>query len=223
MLEPLGISLANRPKQAGFRKTSTMPTVVCILLASSAMPRALRRSLPLTVMSMLLLASPLLALDHHDPWIPPPHIRVESPELRALVGEAAQRSPVIRTQIDDVERSDITVYIRTRKFTENELDGRVGILSTIAGHRFLVVELACGRTDLVQMATLGHELQHVLEIVSEPSVVDAPSLAAYYERIGVRVGGPIGTKTFETAAAREAGTQVRRELLVKATRSTNGS
>jgi hypothetical protein len=201
---------------------STMPTVECILLASSGMPLALRRSFPITVAAVLLLASPLLARDP-DPWTAPPNIRVESPDLRSLINEAAQRSPVVRQLIDEIERADITVYIRARRFAELDLDGRVGILSTIAHHRYLVVELACGRTELVQMATLGHELHHVLEIVREPSVVDARSLAAHYERIGVRVGGPIGTKTFETAAAREAGTQVRRELLVKVTRSTNGS
>jgi hypothetical protein len=199
---------------------STMLIVVCILLASSGMPFAFRRSLPIAVSFVLLLASPLLA---QDPSGAPPHIRPESKELRALVEEAARRSPIVRDLIDQIDRSDLTVYIRTRKFEGSELDGRVGILATAGQSRYVVIELACGRMDLLQMATLGHELRHVVEIAAEPSIVDARSLATHYERIGVRTSSMIGNKTFETAAAREAGAQVRRELLTKAARSTNGS
>ena len=220
MSEPIGHPRCDRRKQAGFRNTSTMLGVVCILLASSGMPSALRRSLPLAVSVLLLLASNLLA---QDPSAPPPHMRAESRELRALVDEAARRSPVVRDLIDQIDRSDLTVYIRTRKFEGTELDGRVGILSVTGHYRYLVVELACGRMDLLQMATLGHELQHVVEIADQPSIVDARSLAAHYERIGVRTSSMTGNRTFETAAARDAGAQVRRELLVKAIRSTNGS
>jgi hypothetical protein len=183
------------------------------------MPLAFRRSLPIAV-SIVLIASRLLAQERSAS---PPHIRPESPELRALIDEAARRSPVVRDLIDRIDRSDVTVYIRTRKFAGGELDGRVGILSTTARHRYLVVELACGRIDLVQMITLGHELHHVVEIAGEPSIVDGRSLAAHYERIGVRVSGSTGNKAFETASAREAGAKVRRELFAKAVRSTNGS
>lgn len=183
------------------------------------MPLAFRRSLPIAV-SVVLLASPLFA---QAPSASPPHIRPESREMRALIDEAARRSPVVRDLIDRIDRSDVTVYIRTRKFAGGDLDGRVGILSATGRHRYLIVELACGRIDLVQMITLGHELHHVVEIAGEPSIVDGRSLAAHYERVGVRVSGSTGNKAFETASAREAGAKVRRELFAKAARSTNGS
>jgi hypothetical protein len=187
------------------------------------MPLAFRRSLPIAVsaaVSVVLLASPLLA---QEPSASPPHIRPESPELRALIDEAARRSPVVRDLIDRIDRSDVTVYIRTRKFAGGDVDGRVGILSATARRRYLIVELACGRIDQLQMITLGHELHHVVEIASEPSIIDGRSLAAHYERIGMRVSGSTGNRAFETASAREAGAKVRRELSSKAARSTNGS
>lgn len=182
------------------------------------MPFALRRWLFVAV-SVLFVASPLLAQDQPVGLL---HVRPESRALRELVDDAVRRSPAVRDLIDRIDHSDLIVYIRMRKFEESDLDGRVGILSAVGQYRFLVVELACGRLDYLQMATLGHELRHVVEIAAEPSIVDARSLATHYERIGVRTSSMIGNKMFETAAAREAGVQVRRELLAKV-RSTNGS
>jgi hypothetical protein len=183
------------------------------------MPFAPRRSLAAAVTAILLFASPLLA--QNQP-VGPPHIRPESRALRELVDDAVRRSSAVRDLIDRIDRSDLIVYIRTRRFESSDLDGRVGMLSTAGKYRYVVVELACGRLDYLQMATLGHELRHVVEIADEPSIVDARSLANHYERIGVRTSSMTGNKTFETSAAREAGVQVRRELLAKV-RSTNGS
>ena len=91
-----------------------------------------------------------------------------SPELQRLVDQAARRSPMVQ----DVDRS--AAAIRTSPstsargtFPQIDLEGRVGILSTIGSHRYLVIELACGRTELAQMATLGHELFHALEIAAD--------------------------------------------------------
>jgi hypothetical protein len=93
----------------------------------------------------------------------------------------------------------------------------------VGQRRYLVIELACDRSELVQMATLGHELHHALEIAGEASIVDPGTLARYYARIGVpsRPMGP--TQTFETQAAADIGARVRHELLTTTARSANGS
>ena len=151
-----------------------------------------------------------------------PHVR-PAPELRTLVSEAAEGSPAIRTLMDRLETMNVTVYIRSATFIYSDLEGRVALLAGVVGHRYLVIELACGRARLSQMAALGHELHHAVEIANEPSVVDTRTLAAFYERIGRQTGNAGGRLTFETDAAANAGLRARRELLVNLTRRSNGT
>ena len=138
-----------------------------------------------------------------------PHVRGEG-GMQRLVDGAAQRSPAIREWIDRLE-----------VFTRLDLDGRIGLLSVVGGHRFLIIELACGRSEVSQMATLGHELFHAIEIAEQPSVVSAATLADLYSRIGIQTGDHTGRLTFETEAAAAAGLRARRQLL--STRTGHGT
>ena len=116
-----------------------------------------------------------------------PHLRPETPGLRSLTTRAAERSPIVRALIDRLDQSSVIVYLRHRVFGPVAVDGQIGLLSASSTHRFLVIELACDRSELTQMATLAHELHHALEIAGEPSVVDIPSLMRFYTRVGVGV------------------------------------
>jgi hypothetical protein len=151
-----------------------------------------------------------------------PHVR-PTREVRTLVDDAARGSGAIRALMDRLEALDVTVYIRAVTFADSNLEGRAALLAGQVGHRYLVIELACGRSRLSQMATLGHELHHAVEIAEEPSVVDARTLAALYERIGRKTSDWNGRQTFETDAAADAGLRARRELLVNSTRRSNGT
>jgi hypothetical protein len=151
-----------------------------------------------------------------------PHVRPEQ-ELRAVVDEASRDSPSIRGLIDRLEELDVTVYIRVRAFAQTQLEGRVALLASRGRHRYLVIELACGRPRITQMSALGHELFHAVEIADEPTIVDTRSLAAFYERIGRRTAEGGGRQSFETDAAADAGQRARRELLVNNLRRTNGT
>ena len=115
--------------------------MVCILLATVGM--SLVAAVALGFQSVVIARTP------------PPHVRPEI-AVRPLVERAAQRSPSIRDMIDRLEAADVIVYVRLRPFTRSDLNGRVALLSSMpAGQRYLVIELACGRSDLVTIATLG--------------------------------------------------------------------
>ncbi len=171
------------------------------------------------VTAVVLASVPVIA---QEAWTPPPHVRPES-GVTSLVAEAARRSPLIRELIDRLEGLDVTVYIRARTFVMTELEGRIALLAATGSHRYLVIELACGRNGFTQMATLGHELFHATEIAAEPSIVDAETLAAFYTRIGTQTNDSIGRRTFETQAAADAGRRARRELLSPSTRNAHGT
>ena len=150
------------------------------------------------------------------------HVRGEQ-AMQPLIDQAARRSPAIREWIDRLQELDVTVYVRARTFPQLELEGRVALLSTVGGHRYLVIELACGRSELAQMATLGHELFHALEIAETPSVVNAGTLADLYSRIGRKTTDSGGLRTFETEAAAAAGLLARQQLLINSTRHGHGT
>jgi hypothetical protein len=137
-------------------------------------------------------------------------VRAESAYLRALIHHAADESPTVRALVDRLNRSDVVVYVRPARLSPT-LDGRTGLLSVAGGVRYLVIELACPRSARVQSVTLGHELQHAVEIADAPEVVSARTLERFYSGIGIPDGDP-GRRTFETAAARAVGERVRREL-----------
>jgi hypothetical protein len=152
---------------------------------------------------------------------PVPHVRGED-GMQRIVDEAARRSPAIRDSIDRLQELDVTVYVRARTFARSDLEGRIAFLSKVGTHRYLVIELACGRAGLAQMATLGHELFHALEIAHEPAIVDKETLAGFYSRVGFKSSDSAGLQTFETEAAAAAGLRARRQLLTS-TRHGNGT
>ena len=152
----------------------------------------------------------------------PPHVRGEG-GMQAVIDDAARRSPEIRASLDRLQELDVTVYVRARLLTQPELDGRIALLSISGGHRYLIIELACDRSELTQMTTLGHELFHAIEIAEEPSAVSAETVATLYARIGIKTGDRLGRRTYETEAAAAAGLRARRQLLTSTTRHGNGT
>lgn len=144
---------------------------------------------------------------------PASHVRAESADLRQLVSDTAERSPTFRSLVEALDHSDVIVYVQVKVMDSGMLDGRTGFLATARGTRYLMIELAFGRTHVVQSATLGHELQHALEIASASWVVDPATLERYYSRMGEPSGARTGYTMFETRAARETGERVREELI----------
>ena len=105
--------------------------------------------------------------------------------MQHLVDEAARRAPAIREWLDRLENRDVTVYIRAKALAPVDLKGRVALLPTGGSHRYLMIELACGRPEISQLATLGHELFPAIEIAEEPAVVNPVTLADFCSRIGI--------------------------------------
>jgi len=145
-----------------------------------------------------------------------PHVRAESSEMRELIAETALRSPTFRALVDEIDGSDVIVYVRPRLLPSASLEGRIGFVASQAGTRFLAIELAVPRGRNEHMATLAHELQHAIEIARAPWVVGPATLARYYSQIGIAIANDPVAATFESEAARAVGARVRREIAVEA-------
>lgn len=172
------------------------------------MPLPFRRSLPITGAAVVTSAVLSVAQTHATPA---PRVRPETAQTTALLNELLERSHTARELVETLSGTDLVAYVRHRTFTTATLNGRTGLVRSEAPTRTLIVEIAGQRSWLDQMVTLGHELQHVVEIAAEPAVVDPPSMVRYFSRIGIRTPG-IEAASFETERAVTTAKRIRQEL-----------
>jgi hypothetical protein len=179
---------------------------------------ALARGFILTLMAIAAVASPADA----DEVVAnaPAHVRGASPDSVQLLTELIARSATGRELVAQLERSDLVVYIRYQWFETLMLRGRIGALASARPGRLFAIEINSHQTRTEQLAALGHELRHAVEIAGAASVQDARSLAALYRAIG-EPSGYAGAETFETAAAAATGKQVRQELVAPTQADSN--
>jgi hypothetical protein len=203
-----------------FRRARQIAGVVCILLSTPRMPSVAAGTMSIALSIVVLVHTCVARAAGPSDAIT--HVRADTADVAALIAEGAAQSPSVRALLDRIDGSDVVAYVRLRTFTSTELEGRVMFVSSVGGFRYVVIELACGRRRAALLATLGHELQHVVEIASAPSIVNARTLASHYERIGEHTNAHLGLTMFETDAAREAERHVRRELSQANARSTDG-
>src|SRR4030095_6976006 len=90
--------------------------------------------------------------------------------------------------------------------------GRLTFVSAVADWRYVHVRAARLPSADVQIALIGHELQHAVEIADAPEVVDLPSLAREYQRIGFLNPRLTPGVSFDSSAAVDAGYRVLREI-----------
>jgi hypothetical protein len=143
---------------------------------------------------------------------PQHHIRTTDRRLIRLLHEGVRASETFRRLVDRLRRSDVIVYVECSGGRARSSDGRLTFVSAVGGLRYVHVRVARLAAADVQIALIGHELQHAVEIANAPSVVDAASLAQEYARIGF-VNPRLGPgMAFDSDAAVETGYQVLRDL-----------
>lgn len=140
------------------------------------------------------------------------HVRTADARMRAAIVEGIARSALFAGLVARLDASDVIVYVVSDCLMPEPLRGRLTFMSAAGGRRYLKVRIACMLAENVQVAMLGHELQHAVEVANAESVVDEQSLGAEYRRIGFasRVLRP--GCGYDSHAAIDAGHQVWREL-----------
>ena len=141
---------------------------------------------------------------------PPAMSRVRShhPGIASLIERAAERSKTFRGLVATINTSNGIVYVEEGQCGRHGVKSCVETVTQAAANRILVVKVDIRHADGELMGLIGHELRHAIEILGEPTVVDAVSMYFLYQRIG-----RLGTYTaFETQAAVQAGHAVRAEV-----------
>lgn len=127
---------------------------------------------------------------------------------KALVAMGIRRSTTFKGLIENLVQSDVVVYVDLNPYDGRKFDGALEFVGSGGGARFVRVWVRPNRTDNEVLATLGHELQHALEVARAREVMSQASLAAFY----ARAGWSDNAGQFETAAAQQVAARVRAEI-----------
>ena len=170
-----------------------------------------RAHTPSAPMILLIAATVIVGIATASPAQTPaqPLIRVRGadPIVTGMIEEAARSSPTFRQLVAAIDRTDGLVYAVRGRCPDGIRACLPHALTIAATNRLLTVVIDYRLLGIDAEAALGHELQHALEILSDPTVTDSAAIYRFYDGHATRVGN-----RFETAAAVAAGVAVRAEL-----------
>ena len=139
-------------------------------------------------------------------------VRVRAADARTavLLMQGLARSATIRGLVNQLEQREVIVYLEMQPGLKKRLAGTLTWLSSTRAHRYVRISINPELSTDTAIATLGHELQHALEVANAPQIVSHQTLESFYRSHGessrTQVNG------WDTEAARVAGEDVRKEL-----------
>jgi hypothetical protein len=160
----------------------------------------------LAVCAILLTCAPhARALDEDQTG---PRVRVLDDKVQILYEQLIRQSPTFRGLLDDLQRSDLIVYVKLQVPRIAEADGMLQMAATVERHRYLRATIRPGLVPRSIIAILAHELQHARELAAAPTVRDAAAMANHFAHIGTNIVADV----YETEAARTISLKVLREF-----------
>jgi hypothetical protein len=141
---------------------------------------------------------------------PTRHVRAVDAQMLRTIKDGMRRSATFAELVLALNRSDVIVYIETRRALPTTIAGRMLLAAGPRSQRYLRIQVNGQPRSNELIALVGHELRHALEVAESPDVRDEQTLIALYERIGHN-----GSRhhQYDTLAAQDAGRQVRMELV----------
>ena len=150
------------------------------------------------------LVSPALA-DESFPDIP--RIRTTDPHVARVLDEAERLSPTLRHVRRAIEATNGIVYIEAGRCRHSARACLLLSIVSVPGYRILRVRVN-PRLRIVDLAvSLGHELQHAAELLSNQAITTDAGAYMFFSLIA-----PTGGESFETEAAVHVGYMVGNEV-----------
>ena len=143
--------------------------------------------------------------------LPPSNLRPQSVRVAAWLARGVEGSATFRALVERINRGDVLVYIDAPFNLRSGLSASLTWMAAIPGGRLVRASLRRSLNDREAVAMLGHELQHVVELLDHPEVRSEAALSDLYHRIGH--ASTTKDRHWDTPAARRAGEAVRIELL----------
>ena len=139
------------------------------------------------------------------------HVRASEPKIAALIEDGLARSATFRRLVESLDRSDVIVYIDP-KLTRQSLGAYLAHNIVVSGGvRYLHIAIDTHGAESRIVPLLAHELQHAVEVATEPGVRDPRSVEQLFERLAIQFGCG-GTSCTETQAAKDVEAAVSTEF-----------
>jgi hypothetical protein len=146
---------------------------------------------------------------------PDARVRGVSARVVGVINGGAARSRTFRALVDQIGRTDGIVYVAEAQ-CGNGVRACLLLTMTLMGpNRVLRILVDPKKEDCELVGSIGHELQHAIEVLSHRTVRSGSAMTLLYKKEGSKEGGH-----FETDAAIKAGNAVRAELRESATTET---
>jgi hypothetical protein len=136
-----------------------------------------------------------------------PRVRSSHSYIRAMIDEATRRSKTFRRLVEAIEATNGIVYIEHGECGHSARACLSLNVTPAAQFRILRVLVDSRQPDWDVMSSIGHELQHAVEVLQNESLTTAEAVYLFYSR-----ESPTGGDAFETSAAIKAGNTVRSEV-----------
>jgi hypothetical protein len=136
-------------------------------------------------------------------------VRSTDNALAGLIDQATRRSETFRRLLATIQASNGIVYVEPGECGHGVRACLKMWMHVSGPNRFVRIVITRSKTDrdVEVMGLIGHELQHAIEVLSEPAVTNGVTMFNFLSRMA-----PTGHTRFETTAAVHAGDAVRNEL-----------
>jgi hypothetical protein len=138
---------------------------------------------------------------------PDARVRGSSQRLVAAISDATAGSQTFRGLVDQIGRTDGIVYVMEGQCQHGVRACLILSMTVMGTNRVLWILIDPRRVDRDLTRSIGHELQHALEVLSHSSIRSGGAMTLLYRKEGSKEGDH-----FETDAAIKAGNAVRAEL-----------
>jgi hypothetical protein len=141
---------------------------------------------------------------------PTPRVRSSDRALADLIDQATRGSETFRRLVTSIQASNGIVYVEPGRCGHGVRACLKMWMQVSGPNRFvrIMIDRSTSDRDVQVMGSLGHELQHAFEVLSEPAVTNGVTMYNYLRRTA-----PTDSNRFETTAAVNAGNDVIDELM----------
>ena len=124
----------------------------------------------------------------------------------SAIAHGQRCSAVIRELIGELEQSNVIVHVETDWHLPFALGGATNFVTSRGGYRFVRIRIAARLSARERVVTLGHELQHAVEI-ARSGANDHRDVRRLMDESGYTLGG----RYYETESARKVEHRIRME------------
>ena len=120
-----------------------------------------------------------------------PRIRPTDQRSTNLLRSGLERSSRLRALVETIEAAHVFVYLGIDRHMADGLAGRLAFVGNAGQYRYLRASISAHLSADSTIASLAHEMQHVVEVIEHPKVTSEKELNVLYQRIGEsnRAGG----------------------------------